>query len=314
MAIVAHYPSAMAVEAATGPEKRQLGVNQIMNIISGAVDAARRSQEGRIRYSICTLVNKEAEYDAMVRSFMANGFREPDCEFLYLDNTTTNRFDGFSGCNLFLNSARGDYVILCHQDVQLLEDGIERLNGIIAELDRAHPDWGLFGNAGARADGTLAIRISDPFSVSPERGTDWGPFPAEVQSLDENFIVVKRAANLAVSGDLGGFHLFGTDLCLNARSLGYRAFVVNFLLRHKSPGNVNADFRRIEKALIDKYANAWKPRWVTTTCTLVFLSGWRWLNRIGNSRVVLRQMLNLRKRRRRARREDIVSGSKASGT
>jgi hypothetical protein len=285
-----------------------------MKPIHGTIDAAKRSQECKVRYSICTLVTREDEYDAMVRSFVAKGFREPDCEFLYLDNTTTNRFDGFSGCNLFLNTARGTYIILCHQDILLLDDGLERLDEIIAELDRTHPDWALCGNAGARADGTLGIRISDPFSPSPDQGTDWGPFPSDVRSLDENFIVVRRAANLAVSGDLSGFHLFGTDLCLIARTLGYQAFVVNFLLRHKSPGTVNDDFRRIEKVLIDKYADAWKPRWVTTTCTLMFLSGWRWLNRIGNSRLVIRQMLNLHKRRRRARRTSAASGSKASGT
>jgi hypothetical protein len=283
-----------------------------MKHIPGTIDASTRSQEYNFRYSICTIVNKEDEYKTMVQSFTANGFREPHCEFLYLDNTTTNRFDGYSGCNLFLNSARGQYVILCHQDVLLLDEGIDRLNEIIAELDLAHPDWGLFGNAGARADGTLAIRILDPFSMSPEQGTDWGPFPTEVRSLDENFIVVRRAANLAVSGDISGFHLFGTDLCLTARTLGYKAFVVNFLLKHKSPGTVNDDFRRIEKALIDKYADAWKPRWVTTTCTLMFLSGGRWLNRIGNSRLMLRQMLNLRKRRRRARQTGTAPGLKVS--
>lgn len=285
-----------------------------MKTIHGAIDAEKRSREDKVRYSICTLVNKEDEYDTMVRSFMAKGFREPDCEFLYLDNTGANRFDGFSGNNLFLNSARGEYIILCHQDVLLLDDGLTRLDEIIIELDRVHPDWALFGNAGARADGTLAIRISDPFSPSPDQGTDWGPFPTEVRSLDENFIVVRRAANLAVSGDLRGFHLFGTDLCLIARTLGFKAFVVNFLLRHKSPGNVNDDFRKIEKALVDKYADAWKPRWVTTTCTLVFLSGWRWLNRIANSRIMHRQMLNLRKRRRSVRQVDIVPSSKASGS
>ena len=51
----------------------------------------------------------------MIESFERAGFCEPDCEFLYLDNTQHNEFDSYSGNNLFLNIARGQFIILCHQ-------------------------------------------------------------------------------------------------------------------------------------------------------------------------------------------------------
>ena len=104
-----------------------------------------------------------------------------------------------------------------------------------------------------------------------------------------------------MSRDLSGFHLYGTDLCLNARMRGYRAFVVDFHLRHKSPGTVSEGFRAVEKAMIAKYAEAWKPRWLTTTCTVMFLSGGRALSHLGNARVLIRRILNRNKRRRRGR-------------
>ena len=57
-----------------------------------------------------------------------------------------------------------------------------------------------------------------------------------MSALDKNFLVVRRDANLAVSADLKGFHLHGTDICIVARLLGYTAYVVDFQLRHVSSG------------------------------------------------------------------------------
>src|SRR5580704_15999128 len=72
-----------------------------------------------IRYSICTLVTNHAEYAGMMESFIKAGFDPAFCEFLYLDNSTENRFDAFRGYNHFLQHAKGDYIILCHQDILL---------------------------------------------------------------------------------------------------------------------------------------------------------------------------------------------------
>jgi hypothetical protein len=67
-------------------------------------------------YSFCTLVTRIDEYQTMVNLFQLNGFGVNDCEYLYIDNSKTNRHDAFSGYNRFLQQARGKYIILCHQD------------------------------------------------------------------------------------------------------------------------------------------------------------------------------------------------------
>ncbi len=71
----------------------------------------------------------------MLASFDNKGFHDPDCEFIYVNNSEENNYDAYSGYNLFLNIASGEFVILCHQDILLIDDGREKLDKIIAELD-----------------------------------------------------------------------------------------------------------------------------------------------------------------------------------
>ncbi len=241
-----------------------------------------RLREDRLCYSICTLVTKVDDYQKMTASFQQGGFTSADCEYLFLDNRGANSFDAFQGYNIFLSAARGDYIILCHQDIELLENGRADLDALLESLTQHDRNWGLCGNAGGIRPGALALRISDPHGANVAQG---GPFPAKVTSLDENFIVVRRDANLALSNNLSGFHLYGTDLCIISYILGYHAYVIDFHLLHKSPGKTDHTFFKLKYELIDKYYWALRPRWITTTCTLCFISGHFLLNIIMNSSI-----------------------------
>jgi hypothetical protein len=230
---------------------------------------ADRPLDRSIRFSICTLVTDLGEYGEMVDSFRSGGFGGADCEFLYLDNSASNAFDAFAGYNLFLTEARGDFVILCHQDILLLDEGRSALEARLAELDSVDPAWALCGNAGGAESGGLAVRITDPHGADQAIGT----FPARAAALDENFIVARRDANLALSHDLRGFHLYGTDLCIVADMLGRSAWVIDFHLRHKSAGKTDGSFYAARLAAIAKYRRAFRTRWIRTTCTTFLASG-----------------------------------------
>lgn len=244
----------------TGPEPRR----------------ADRLPKGPIRFSICSLVTDLDEYAEMVASFRDGGFGASDCEFLYLDNSSGNTFDAFAGYNLFLTRAAGDYVILCHQDILLIGQGRDALEKRLAELDSLDPAWALCGNAGGTADGALAVRITDPHGSDQSVGT----FPARARALDENFILVRRDANLALSHDLGGFHLYGADLCILADILGRTAYVIDFHLHHKSAGKTDGSFYAARKAAIAKYRRALRTRRIRTTCTTFGVSGLPMLGRL----------------------------------
>jgi hypothetical protein len=220
-------------------------------------------------YSIGTLVTRPDDYAQMRESFAAHGFSAETTEFLYLDNCGPDQCGAYRGINALINAARGRYVILCHQDVRLIDDGLNALDACLRDLDARDPNWALAGNAGGIAPGRLAIRITDPHGADRRSGE----LPARVMSLDENFIVVKRSARVGCSVDLDGFHFYGADLCLNADVAGHSAWVIDFHLHHLSSGAKSADFFELENAFRTKWSRALRPRWMQTTCALARLSG-----------------------------------------
>ena len=182
-------------------------------------DIAKRIQEVSypFDYSVCTIVSDMEQYQLMLNSFIEAGFSTDKCEYMYVDNTKTNVHDAFSAFNIFLRQALGKYIIICHQDVELKFDTIFELEQKIDQVCKIDPKWGLLGNAGAinLKYKTVCITHGVP-PFHDKRGT---AFPQKVQTLDENFILIKNEANLAVSSDLNGFHLYGTDICIIAKIL-----------------------------------------------------------------------------------------------
>jgi hypothetical protein len=133
--------------------------------------------------------------------------------------------------------------------------------------------------------------LSHPFR---DQHVEGGPFPARVVSLDENFMIVRRLANLAVSRDLSGFHHYAADLCTIADILGWHAYVIGFYLRHHSGGGFDASYDRSRVAIAAKYARALRPRWVhLVTLQPFFIAG----NGRGARRARLMRLLGKAKRR-----------------
>lgn len=222
-----------------------------------------------IRYTIASVINDKEQYAAMLASFKAFGFSPEDCEFLFVDNSSSNQMCCYRGLNRMLEEARGDYIILCHQDVRLFDDGRAELDHRLQQLDRHDPRWAVAGNAGGIELGKFAIRISDPHGLNAKLG----PFPSRIYSLDENFLLLKKSARLSFSRDLEGFHFYGTDICLQADVLGYSSYVIDFHLKHLGKGIINETFHECRRNLIVKYARAFRPRWIQTTCARVYISG-----------------------------------------
>jgi hypothetical protein len=235
------------------------------------------------RYSICTLVTDWNLYQQMLDSFREAGFASDIAEYLHIDNRGANTTDAYNGINRFLTIAQGRYVILCHQDILLEYDRIEQLEKCISQLNDLDPNWALLGNAGGVHLGKIAVRITDPGRANDKTAG----LPAKVQALDENFILIRRDANLGTSRDLSGFHLYGLDLCLLSAIRGYSAYVIDFHLRHLSAGNFDEVFHASKNLLIEKYRKIFPWKYYQTSFIFLFLSGNAVLNRILNHRYIL---------------------------
>lgn len=224
-------------------------------------------------FTVCTLLRDPEKYDRLLASFARVGFDASNSEFLAADNRETNRFDGYSWQKPLLAQARGRFVIFCHDDIELLEAGHAELLAALADLDQADPNWLLAGVAGGRYRPRkhhrrfLRLRISDPFGEDRVLGS----IPGRVETLDECFILMRRSRPVIGSYDLGGFHFYGPDLCLQAELLGGSAHVIDFHLRHHSSGTKDRSFRIARKRFVQKYAPIFPGRYLHCTTGVVHL-------------------------------------------
>lgn len=234
-------------------------------------------------FSICTLVTKKTEYQEMLNSFEYKGFTSDLCEFLYIDNSENCTFDAYEGLNVFLQKAKGKYVILCHQDIIIHDQNKDDLLKLIIEIDKKDENWGILGNAGG-----VNIKWRTNHITQGEGNTITEKnVPLKVRSLDENFILVKKSANLALSRNLNGFHLYGTDICLIAEILGYNSYVIGFNLLHKSNGTIDKSFFDSKKNLLKKYNNALRTRFMSSTISRFCLTGNPFFQVLYNSKIIL---------------------------
>jgi hypothetical protein len=243
--------------------------------ISFAREISPGTEKNAALFSVCTLMTQVDEYQEMIRSFLSAGFTPEICEFLYVNNTAQNQFDAFTGLNLLMQMAQGKYVILCHQDIRLDFDRREVLEIRIAELNRVVPQWAVFGNVGVDETGGCHAHISHPSPVKLDghplaEKFQTGGLPARCESLDENFLVVKRAAGLRLSADLTGFHFYGTDICRVAKAMGYSAWAVDFHLLHKSRGKVDERFILAAQNMESKLKKSRGPEYLQTICARLY--------------------------------------------
>jgi hypothetical protein len=220
-----------------------------------------------LTFSVCSLVADQVKYDRLIASFVRLGFTAENTEFLAADNRHNNDFDGYSWHKTLLAHARGRYVIFCHDDVELMEQGHDDLLACIAGIDAQDPAWLLAGVAGGLYRPTrlgkwhLALHITDNHGADRRREK----LPSRVETLDECFLLMKRCRPVVSSYDLGGFHHYGPDLCLQAELLGGSCYVVDFHIRHYGRGQRGLPFQQSRRRFAAKYHKYFPGR--TLNCT-----------------------------------------------
>ena len=246
-------------------------------MIGDSISIQKEKQFSKL-FTICSIVSDNEEYSDMKNSFIEKGFKD-NSVFLFADNTHKNNFDAYEAVNLFLQEADSEFIILVHQDVRCI-DNCELLIQRLKELESLDPNWAVCGNAGGRSYKELFYHIDNNGTVrkSPL-------LPQKVYSLDENLLIVKKRANLAVCNDINGFHFYGTDICIMADMLGFNSYVVPFMVKHLSMGNLDS-LEKFKPKFIAKYGEKFRSRFIQTSCTKFYLSNSKIKNKFFNSAIV----------------------------
>ena len=96
------------------------------------------------------------------------------------------------------------------------------------------------------------------------------PF-SNIPPVVKNLLIINKATSVTISSDISGFHLYGTDLCIIADFLGYNCYVIPFMVKHLSLGNLKELSKHVDR-FIDLYGKKIRSRYVETTCTKFYLS------------------------------------------
>jgi len=228
---------------------------------------------------ICTIANDLNQYEEMKSSFVQAGFDEDQCRYSLFDNSIVNIYEPYSTFNQALSNTTEPYIIFCHQDVLLNQgEGFEQLVKAIDEVEKLDPTWAVLGNAGCDRYFNGIFHLTAP-SLIPDQSVQ---YPAKVHSFDENFLVVKTSAAIRCSADLEGFHLYASDLCLNAIQQGYSCYVISFHLTHLSGGNKNQAYWDLRV----KFQNRWSQKFLfcymrsPSSGRVMCLSRYSWLRTV----------------------------------
>ena len=173
--------------------------------------------------------------------------------------------------NAGIRQAVGDILVFAHQDVYLPPEWDSQLAAAISHLSQSDPNWAVLGVFGitreSRPHGYIYCTglekvLGQSFS-QPVPGT----------SLDEVVLVLRGSAGLAFDEQLPGFHLYGTDLCLEAQRRGLGSYIVPAFCIHNTAG-----MKFLPRAFWRGYfylRRKWRVRLpIRTPCTTI--TKWAW--------------------------------------
>jgi hypothetical protein len=173
--------------------------------------------------------------------------------------------------NSGLDATTADVIVFAHQDVYLPDGWFKNLSDIIEKLSAHDPQWAVLGLFGIALAGSEAGHV---YSCGIQRVLGRAmDAPVEVGSLDELVLIVRRSSGVRFDGNLPGFHLYGTDICLEARRKGMKSYAISDFCIHNSNGlsKLPSAFYGVLYFLRDKWRDQLP---IKTPCMLITRWGW----------------------------------------
>lgn len=155
-------------------------------------------------------------------------------EWLLVENTGNSRYESIS--RLYREAAAGarnDLLFFVHQDVLLPEGWERRMFAALRELEAKDPKWGVIGAVGALPPIPGSSKQLRGHWCDPSGYYRLGPLPAEVDSLDEQWLGLRKSRGIHFDPAMPGFHCYGIDISLAARDRGLKSYAIDAFVWHK---------------------------------------------------------------------------------
>jgi hypothetical protein len=137
--------------------------------------------------------------------------------------------------NAAMDKSANDLMVFAHQDILFGRSWVEDLRRALEALEKTDPNWGVLGcygetlNEGGRG-----------YIWSGEQGILGKAFaaPAEVQTLDEIVLILRKSSGLRFDEGLPHFHFYGADICMEAARGGRKAYAISAFCIHNAAQTV----------------------------------------------------------------------------
>lgn len=265
-AILKHAESITQKKYKTSGEKQKEGIRVFkerwMKEVSIDFDAFRKNINKdiyKIDVSFVTCVNNMKQYiNYVVNSLLKNNTKK-NYEVIPIINFD-NRYSAAKALNAGIVQARGDIVVLCHQDVIFYQGWIDMLFDRIREIELQNKKWGVLGTAGITLkDDTYGVvhNIKGSIEWQSTKRVRFG----EVQTVDEHCMIIKKSNGLRFDSDtFNGWHMYGPDLCLLAASRGMKNYGILCPLVHDSSSGSLISGRNEFMRLLNALAKKWRSK------------------------------------------------------
>jgi hypothetical protein len=181
-----------------------------------------------------------------------------------------NKPSAASAYSQAIETATAEVLVFAHCDVYFPDGWFQRLAWEVDRLTRLDRNWAVAGISSITPSGEQVGRMFDT-SLEPSLRETSGVFgkaltvPVPIVSADELVLVVRRESGVSFDPLLPEFHLYGTDIILEAERQGMRSYGLDMPLIHnaKPQLRLGADYGRAFRYMVRK----WRDRLpLPTTC------------------------------------------------
>jgi len=160
-----------------------------------------------------------------------------------------------------IDKSVNDLIVFCHQDMFFPEPWISQLLESCEWLEHKDPNWGVLGCSGITGERRMYGYVYSSGLGIVGKPSD----PAEIQTLDEIVIVLRKSSGLRFDERLPHFHFYGTDICLRAAAQGMKSYAISAFCVHNTYQNFNLTSEFYESC--EYIRKTWKHSLpIQTTC------------------------------------------------